>query len=200
MTADGSVYVADEAWCFIRRLIPGSTTMEVVAGCDYSVFGNVHAMTVDRSGGLLLADSANGRIRRLDLATKTVTTVVGEFGPTFGGDGGPANLAALNGPMNISRDLRGQIFIGDRYNSRLRRIDAASGIIKTLATGLDPLGRPERSVWWPGRVNRAFRVMAVRRLWRVSIIRTMLPLMLKATFSSAITAMNAFDASTRRRA
>jgi sugar lactone lactonase YvrE len=141
IAADGSVYVADG--CFIRRLIPGSITMEVVAGvagCDYSVFGNVHAMTVDRSGGLLLADSANGRIRRLDLATKTVTTVVGEFGPTFGGDGGPANLAALNGPMNISRDLRGQMFIGDRYNSRLRRIDAASGIIKTLATGLDPLG------------------------------------------------------------
>jgi sugar lactone lactonase YvrE len=135
MTADGSVYVADEAWCFIRRLIPGSTTMEVVAGCDGRVFSNVNGMTVDRSGGLLLADSANGRIRRLDPATKTIATLVGDVAASFGGDGGPAAAAGLNRPNGLAQDRAGNIYLSDQRNGAIRRIDAQTGRISTIWRG-----------------------------------------------------------------
>ncbi|MFM8518357.1 MAG: choice-of-anchor D domain-containing protein, partial [Nevskiaceae bacterium] len=140
VTADGSVYVADGAWCFVRKLVPGSTNMEVVAGCDYNVFGSVYGMAVDRSGGLLLAELVNSRIRRLDLASKLVTTVAGDRPRGFTGDGDAATLASLRMPHGLARDSRGNLYVADWENRRVRRIDAVTNVITTVLGDLWAIG------------------------------------------------------------
>jgi sugar lactone lactonase YvrE len=92
-----------------------------------------HSVAFDPTGpGLLVADSANHRIRRLDLVSGTVTTVAGTGQGGFGGDGGPATAALLNDPKGVLAGPRGEVYIADSANDRVRVIDP-SGIISTLA-------------------------------------------------------------------
>jgi sugar lactone lactonase YvrE len=94
---------------------------------------------VERNGNLLISDWGNHRIRRLDVRTGIITTVAGNgaisesFYGTFSGDGGPATSAGLNCPGGIAIDNNGNIFIAETYNHRIRRVDARTGIITTVA-------------------------------------------------------------------
>jgi DNA-binding beta-propeller fold protein YncE len=93
----------------------------------------------DRAGNLYLSDTFNHRIRRVDATTGIITTIAGTGEAGFGGDGGPAVAAALNEPYGVVVDRAGNVYTADRLNRRVRRIDAASGIITTLAgTGEPP--------------------------------------------------------------
>ncbi len=98
---------------------------------------------MDRFGDVFFADTFNQRIRRVDAASGIITTVAGS-GPTcapsvtctaggFSGDGGPATSAILNFPYGMALDASGNLFIADLFNWRVRRVDAASGIITTVA-------------------------------------------------------------------
>src|SRR6267143_909300 len=87
----------------------------------------------DTNGNLFIADSQNGRIRRVDASTGMITTVAGNGGFCFAGDGGPAAAAALWFPIGVRVDARGNLFIADFYNNRVRRVDASTGIITTFA-------------------------------------------------------------------
>jgi len=87
----------------------------------------------DTNGNLFIADSQNGRVRRVDASTGIITTVAGNGGFTFSGDGGLATAASLNHPAGVALDTNGNLFIADAYNCRVRRVDASSGIITTVA-------------------------------------------------------------------
>ena len=87
----------------------------------------------DRAGNLYFSDTFNNRIRRVEAQSGTISTIAGSGEKGFAGDGGPATAAALNEPYGIAIDRAGTMFIADRLNRRVRRIDAASGIIATLA-------------------------------------------------------------------
>ena len=93
-------------------------------------------MAFGPDGALFVADHANNRIRRID--TLGVITTVAGTGPTgvnmgsFSGDGGPAIKAALQEPWSLAFDRRGNLYIGDRDNYRVRRIDP-KGVITTVA-------------------------------------------------------------------
>ena len=87
----------------------------------------------DSNGNLFIADSQNGRVRRVDASTGIITTVAGNGGFTFSGDGGLATAASLNHPAGVALDTNGNLFIADAYNCRVRRVDASSGIITTVA-------------------------------------------------------------------
>ena len=98
---------------------------------------NPSGVAVDSAGNLFLADGLNHRIRRVDAATGVITTVAGS-GPSggpgaFSGDGGPATSARLNVPSAVAVDSTGNLFLADRNNHRIRRVDAATGIITTVA-------------------------------------------------------------------
>src|SRR5665213_2211926 len=67
-----------------------------------------------------------------------ITTAVGTGEKGFAGDGGPAVGAALDEPYGVVADRAGNLYIADRLNRRVRRIDAASGIISTLAGTGEP--------------------------------------------------------------
>jgi sugar lactone lactonase YvrE len=87
----------------------------------------------DRAGNLYFSDTFNNRIRRVDAARGVITTVAGNGGKAYSGDGGPAIVAALNEPYGVVVDRNGNLYLADRLNRRVRRIDAATGIITTLA-------------------------------------------------------------------
>ena len=87
----------------------------------------------DRAGNLYFSDTFNHRIRRVEAATGIISTIAGNGDAGYSGDGGPATAAALNEPYGVVVDRAGNVYTADRLNRRVRRIDAASGIITTLA-------------------------------------------------------------------
>src|SRR5580704_15502823 len=87
----------------------------------------------DRAGNLYFSDTFNNRIRRVDAVSGIIATIAGNGDKGYSGDGGPAIEAALNEPYGVVIDSTGNIFIADRLNRRVRKIDAASGVITTLA-------------------------------------------------------------------
>jgi DNA-binding beta-propeller fold protein YncE len=94
---------------------------------------NPYGMAIGPDGALYFCDLDNQRIRRLDLETKKVTTIAGSGERGYRGDGGPAVDAALNMPHEIQFDARGNMYIAERDNHVVRRIDRATGIISTVA-------------------------------------------------------------------
>ncbi len=87
----------------------------------------------DGAGNLFFSDTFNNRIRRVDARTGIITTVAGNGDKGYSGDGGPAAQAALAEPYGVVVDRAGNLYVADRLNRRVRRIDAASGTITTLA-------------------------------------------------------------------
>jgi sugar lactone lactonase YvrE len=96
------------------------------------------SVALDRTGNLLIADTNNHRIRKVDAATGIITTVAGDgFQDSrgvgrFTGDGIAATSASLNFPSGVATDKNGNIFIADRSNARVRKVDIF-GIITTVA-------------------------------------------------------------------
>ena len=92
---------------------------------------NPEGMVVDGSGNLYIADFSFHRIRRVD-AGGTITTVVGIGDGGYGGDNGPAFAAQLHFPTGVAVDGSSALYIADRRNHRIRRVDP-SGTITTVA-------------------------------------------------------------------
>ncbi len=87
----------------------------------------------DPAGNLYFSDTFNHRIRRIDGRTAVITTVAGSGAAGYSGDGGPATAASFNEPYGIAVDRNGNIYVADRHNHCVRRIDAASGGVITFA-------------------------------------------------------------------
>src|SRR3954447_1099109 len=85
----------------------------------------------DRAGNLYFSDTFNHRIRRVDARTGTITTVAGSGTKGFAGDGGKATDASLNEPYGVELDADGNLFIVDRLNYCVRRVDVKTGAIST---------------------------------------------------------------------
>lgn len=146
--AIGNLYIADAGNHRVRK-IDTSGVITTVAGVGGGGFGgdggpateallrDPHDVAFDSSGNLYIADTGNGRIRRVD-ASGTISTAVGrqcyltKFGERCaGGDGGPAMEAGLQSPMSIAFDSAGSLYISDFENNVVRKVDSA-GIITTV--------------------------------------------------------------------
>jgi serine/threonine protein kinase, bacterial len=138
----GNVYIAMRDNNIISRIdLKGNMTTYVGTGSSgFSGDGgkatearlNVPAgLAFDKRGNLYIADRSNNRIRKVD-TRGTITTIAGTGTPGFSGDGGPATQAQLNLPSGVALDGKGNIFISDRSNNRIRVIDS-SGKIRTYA-------------------------------------------------------------------
>jgi sugar lactone lactonase YvrE len=101
---------------------PGSSDRDV---------NNPYGVLVAR-GVLYFCDLDNQRIRALDLTSRKVTTVAGNGQRGYGGDGGAATAASLNMPHEIQFDSGRHLFIVERDNHAVRRVDARTGVISTV--------------------------------------------------------------------
>ena len=94
------------------------------------------AITLDPQGNTYFADYTNNVVRKLTAASGVVSTVAGN-GAACGtstaacGDGGAATSANLNGPSGVALDTVGNLYIADRNDNRVRRVDSATGVITT---------------------------------------------------------------------
>ncbi len=89
-------------------------------------------LAYDVQGNLYFSDRQHNRIRKIT-PTGEISTVAGNGIFGFGGDGGPAVDAQLGTPFGVAVDGDGNIYASDTANHRIRRIDAATGIITTVA-------------------------------------------------------------------
>jgi sugar lactone lactonase YvrE len=90
-------------------------------------------VVVDAAGNLYIADAYNSRVRRVDHVTGLISTVAGNGGYGFSGDGGPATAAQLTEPFGLALDAAGDLYIADTSNQRIRMVDHATGLISTVA-------------------------------------------------------------------
>jgi uncharacterized protein (TIGR03437 family) len=129
--AAGNIYVADTVGRRVVEISNGSYT--TIAGNGNIGFGgddgpgtkaalnDPMGLAVDSSGNVYIADTFNGRIRKLT-PSGTITTIAGNGGLYFFGDSGPAIQAALYFPFSVALDPAGNIFIGDTANAVVREL------------------------------------------------------------------------------
>jgi sugar lactone lactonase YvrE len=142
----GNVYVADEGGHRIRRIGTGGVTtprfISTVAGAvgpgfsgDGGAATSAHlnapvGVAVDALGSVYIADYGNHRLRRVS-PSGVISTVAGTGTPGFSGDGGPATEARLSGLWGVAVDARGDVYVADSDNRRVRRL--SGGRITTVA-------------------------------------------------------------------
>ncbi len=156
----GNMYIADSANNQVRMvcaaqnsaIIAGSTGCTAagviinIAGDGFPVSGLTlnypTGVALDGAGNVYIADKRNNVIRRITAATGQIATVAGDGyidpntgGGGYAGDNGPATQAELNFPQDVTIDVAGNLFIADQSNNVIRRVDAVTGIITTVAGG-----------------------------------------------------------------
>jgi len=90
---------------------------------------------------MYIADFGNNQVRKVSLTTGRISTIAGviEIHRGFAGDGDSAIKARFSGPLGVCVDHKGNVYISDYGNNRIRKVDAATGIINTVVVlGLAP--------------------------------------------------------------
>src|SRR6185295_16345455 len=90
-------------------------------------------IALDTAGNLLVADTGNNRVRKINLISGGISAFAGTGTAGYSGDGGAATLALLSAPQGVSVDAQNNVYITVTGNSVIRRVDAASGKIGTFA-------------------------------------------------------------------
>ena len=114
-------------------------------------------LAFDSKDNLYICDNSNDRVRKIDRKTQIITTVIGTGQRGSNGDGGPATEASVLMPDAICLDSRDNLYIGEKYGFRVRKVDRKTGIATTLVgTGVPGFG--EEGL--PGSVTRCNSVEA----------------------------------------
>jgi sugar lactone lactonase YvrE len=141
--SSGNIYAADLYNNVIWKITPAGAAW-VVAGQLYQYGYNgdgipatqawlwaPEGVAVDKAGNLYIADSDNSRVRKVD-TNGIISTVAGNGVFGFGGDGDAAIAAMLSYPTDVGIDTKGNLYVADSYNTRIRVVDSG-GTINTLA-------------------------------------------------------------------
>ncbi|MEZ4364920.1 MAG: hypothetical protein R2939_01370 [Kofleriaceae bacterium] len=152
VSSDGDLYIADRGNHRVRCVDGATGIITTVAGTGMvggsgdggpaigATLAGPADVTVAGDGTLYIADSQDHRVRRVDAGTGLIATVAGTGTEGVGGDGGPAVQAELAAPAGVAVDAAGTIYVADMNNSRVRRVDGATGVITTIAGAVDPEG------------------------------------------------------------
>jgi len=137
----GNIYICDQYNHRIRK-IDTRGIITTIAGNGSEGFGGDGGPATaailnfpsnvfpDNLGNLYIADQANNRIRKIN-ASGIINTIAGNGTTGYSGDGGQAINAAINYPGSVKVDARGNVYIADSRNYRVRKIDG-SGMINTI--------------------------------------------------------------------
>ena len=148
----GNLYISDRSGSRIRKVDAGTGTISTIAGTGgrfahgYSGDGGPATeaklrfpvgVAVDSAGNVYIADTLNSRVRKVDATTGTISTIAGTGRFGYGGDGAPATEAMLGHPEGVAVDAAGNVLIADTVSYRIRKVDACTGTISTIAgTGM----------------------------------------------------------------
>jgi sugar lactone lactonase YvrE len=142
---DGALYICEVRNHRVWRLDSKTGEVAVVAGSGVKGYlgdggpatkaqlNEPYEVRFDRAGNMLFVEMRNFVVRRVDAKTGVITTVAGTGKMGFGGDGGPATQAQLNIPHSIALDGDDNLYIADIGNHRIRKVDAKTGTITTIA-------------------------------------------------------------------
>ena len=141
---DGSLYICDTNNHVIRK-VSVNGKIQTVAGSGkpgyrgdggpalQAALNEPYEVRFDKKGNMFFVERGSHVVRRVDAMDQTISTVAGIGKPGFSGDGGPAIKAALRQPHSIQFDLKGDLYICDISNHRIRRVDMRTGTIFTFA-------------------------------------------------------------------
>jgi trimeric autotransporter adhesin len=143
VTPEGKVLVsADESHVVVElgratRLVAGTEGQKGFLGdggpASLARFDLPGAMAIDGKGNVFVADYYNHRVRRIDAQTGIITTVAGNGSDVSSGDGGLATAAGVHCPYALAVDSVGNLFVVENGTFRVRKSDATSGAIRTIA-------------------------------------------------------------------
>jgi hypothetical protein len=142
---DGSILFVDGE-LRVRKINPTTGNVSTVAGNGIGEFcgdgglainacivpeGGIAVVGTTTSGVLYIADTLNNRIRQVEFKMGIISTIAGDGFPGFGGDGGPATKAELNGPVGVVAYPKSHaLYIADDGNNLIREVNTKTGIIR----------------------------------------------------------------------
>ena len=141
----GNIYITDNGNQRIRKVTISTGIISTIAGNGtYGYNGdNITAtaaelsspsqIAIDGLGNVYIADFNSNRIRKVTVSTGIISTIAGNGSNIYSGDGGLATSAGLTSPGGVAVDRAGNIYIADQGNNRIRKINASTGIISTIA-------------------------------------------------------------------
>lgn len=116
-------------WLFVAVVTLTAAALALGAR-QVDVLSHPAGLVLDAHGNLFIADSSNNRVRKASTDGK-ITTVAGSGNEGFSGDGGPATKALLSRPAGVAVDAKGNLFIADSGNNRVRKV-ATNRTITTI--------------------------------------------------------------------
>ena len=142
---DGALYICEVSNHRVLRMDMKSGAVTTVAGngtkgysgdagpATKAQLNEPYEVRFDSKGNMLFVEMQNQLVRKVDAKTGITSTVAGTGEKGFGGDAGPATKAQMSSPHSIALDKADNIYIADIANHRIRKVDAKTGIITTVA-------------------------------------------------------------------
>jgi sugar lactone lactonase YvrE len=149
MDTAGNLYLSDTTNAIVRKVAAGTGIITTFAGTGTRGYSGDNGpassaqlnfptgLALDNANNLYIADSENVVVRKVALATGVITTVAGNGTGGAAGSGGPATSAQLNGPMGLTIDGGGNLYIADFGSNRVLEVAAQSGVMTMIAGGGD---------------------------------------------------------------
>jgi len=143
--AAGNLYVCDTTNAVVREIatngmittIAGNGTAGDAGDGGPATSAEMYspsAIAIDSAGNLFIVDASYSVVRKVSIKTGIITTVAGDASLRgYSGDGGPATAAALQTPAGLAIDSGGNLYIADTGNNVIRKVDAGTGVITTVA-------------------------------------------------------------------
>ena len=126
----GNLYIADSHNGVVRK-VAGDGSISTLAG---SSLKDPRGLAIDTAGNVYVSDFHGNVVKKI-APDGTVTTVAGNGSAGFGGDGGAATSAQLNGPFGVAVDASGNLYIADFANNRIRQVSPTGGITTVAGSG-----------------------------------------------------------------
>jgi sugar lactone lactonase YvrE len=141
---DGALYVCETTNHCVRRIDERTGLITTVAGsgrkgyagdggpATKALCNEPYEVRFDGEGNMFFVEMQNHLVRRVDARTQTISTIAGTGNAGFSGDGGPAAKATFKSPHSIAFDAKGDLYIADIGNHRLRCVAMKTGIVETV--------------------------------------------------------------------
>jgi sugar lactone lactonase YvrE len=139
---EGNLFVSDHQSNIIRKVVVATGAVTTLAGSSLGSTDGIGSaaqftwpdgMAIDDSGNLFVGDMMDATIRKVDIATATVTTLVGLAGHPGSSDGTGSAARFGSSEKGLACDGAGNLFVADSSNSTIRKIVIATGVVTTFA-------------------------------------------------------------------